>query len=1187
MNTKRKISASEKDGASKRHLERAEPYSGLRVFNVVFPLDSGNIQARVLDYHLMGASLEMDRVAFEKFRKLKEIGELHFYIGQKCMRFGVGYRVCWFDEISCQVGIEFKDEIKDWVERDLRIPTHSKIKPSISGIDPTDPNRKILFSVENVSMMGMMLSTSLSNKHLFPGMELRKATLVVPGKKAILIDLSVQNVHLSQDKSQLMIGTLVRSKTKKEYSQVLQDYLAALGDLTGIDHSNYRKSDFFTKKLKSALTFKTVTSEEEYQKVLDLRFSGYGHKGKVRQGQRIEDMGEGLQNEGLIIGAYLGKLLVASVELRFGSRDTKFRFASIEELKKLGVEDTSKLMEINKLVVHPNYQGSDILLGIFHKLHAIVISEGYLSGMLATTDTLYPLYIKLGSKKTGIRKPHPTIKDEYLNVVIIDKEVYLGESDFNPFLWKVVYGNFHKFLIQNQLAKKSSFRPMAYIVGLSKIALSKLRIKRYLKQLGPKNSQENSLSYVDNSLGASSSALTEQHLNASVIYPYICEGEKLIGEERVTGILKKIGLPRSYFAQKSNWVSVEALDIFLDEYSKFGNISELSKNAGRVSMSKQYLGLNYYFLKNLGEPRRVLSVIGKFTPRLNKTRTFKVINADKNGALVELGLKKGYPLPKHRESCLNWQENLSYAVALLVKKPGKIEKLSCVYDGSDSTIYKISWDLRNKAFFNFSGAALWALSLYGWIALGLSLIDNKSVNGGYFLLSLVGFVSLFLKYNGIRKEKKEQDEYFEKLQEEADIKYADLQEAKVLIDHRYQEAMLLDKISSLIQKSSDLGGILHTGLSQACELLEYSRAFVMILNKETKCLETAAVHGAEKADMSLSRFSVDVSVRRDNPALLSSVYHSGHSVMINDVEQHMFQLNEASKALIKNMGVKRFVMVAVPSDGENWGVIVAEKSSHKSELSKKDIVLLERVAQMMGVAIDKQEAFDAEARLRKSFQRYVPATVFEELSNSQVVNLGGVEKRIGCLFLDIRSFTHIASTFGPLMSVDLLNRFFTFVQPIFAKHGGAVDKFLGDGVLLTWGAVDSVSDIENKSVESALEILSSLNTFNDESVKFGHPRIQIGMGIHVGPAIVGNVGSIDRMEFTAIGHTVNFASRLESLNKIHHSSLCLSDEIFLGLKPEIQSRFSRISGVAVRGVTGDTSIAVLDLKEVQGNRGAA
>jgi adenylate cyclase len=146
--------------------------------------------------------------------------------------------------------------------------------------------------------------------------------------------------------------------------------------------------------------------------------------------------------------------------------------------------------------------------------------------------------------------------------------------------------------------------------------------------------------------------------------------------------------------------------------------------------------------------------------------------------------------------------------------------------------------------------------------------------------------------------------------------------------------------------------------------------------------------------------------------------------------------------------------------------------------------------------------------------------------------LSGVEEEITVMFVDMRSWTARASVSAPADVVEVMNDFFRVtVRVVEEEHRGMVNKYLGDGFMAIFGAGDSDSNHACDAVAAGREILGAVEKLNDELAAKGRVPIQIGIGIHSGPAIVGSVGSPQRLEFTAIGNTVNIASRIEGLTK--------------------------------------------------------
>lgn len=169
------------------------------------------------------------------------------------------------------------------------------------------------------------------------------------------------------------------------------------------------------------------------------------------------------------------------------------------------------------------------------------------------------------------------------------------------------------------------------------------------------------------------------------------------------------------------------------------------------------------------------------------------------------------------------------------------------------------------------------------------------------------------------------------------------------------------------------------------------------------------------------------------------------------------------------------------------------------------------------------------------FQRFLDPRVVDELVASEELSLDNkpVARDISILFSDIRGFTSLSETRTPEAVVELLNRYFTRQTDVIFRHGGTLDKFIGDAIMAFWNAPADLPDHARRAVTAALEMTAELDAFREELKKvepdLGH--FDIGIGIHTGPAVVGFLGSSARLDYTAIGDAVNLASRVESTTK--------------------------------------------------------
>jgi adenylate cyclase len=216
---------------------------------------------------------------------------------------------------------------------------------------------------------------------------------------------------------------------------------------------------------------------------------------------------------------------------------------------------------------------------------------------------------------------------------------------------------------------------------------------------------------------------------------------------------------------------------------------------------------------------------------------------------------------------------------------------------------------------------------------------------------------------------------------------------------------------------------------------------------------------------------------------------------------------------------------------------------------------------------------EAERRqLMSLFERYVSADVAAEIwKNRDAIVLAGEERVATILFSDIRSFTAITAGVPSQQVLAWLNRYLTAMGDVIKKNRGFLNKFIGDGIMVVFGAPLSEGPKEDacRAVRCAIEMLARVDEWNATKAP-GDPVLKIGIGIHTGPVTAGNVGSPDRLEYSVIGEAVNLASRLEALTKEFKTPVVLSPATY----EYIRDQFSAVSlGEAlVRGFTNTISL---------------
>ncbi len=212
------------------------------------------------------------------------------------------------------------------------------------------------------------------------------------------------------------------------------------------------------------------------------------------------------------------------------------------------------------------------------------------------------------------------------------------------------------------------------------------------------------------------------------------------------------------------------------------------------------------------------------------------------------------------------------------------------------------------------------------------------------------------------------------------------------------------------------------------------------------------------------------------------------------------------------------------------------------------------------------EDISSEKRVRSTMARYMdPALADRLLQSGEEDILGGKSQGATVLFSDIRSFTTLTEELGPQGTVSLLNEYFTVMVDCIARHGGMLDKFIGDAMMAVFGIPLAQGDDEDRAVRAAVSMLHDLRRFNEQRVAHGQKPVQIGIGLNTGNVVSGNIGSPKRMDYTVIGDGVNLAARLEGACKTYGAQLLVSEFTMSRLKGTYRAR--EIDRVIVKGKT--------------------
>jgi adenylate cyclase len=217
---------------------------------------------------------------------------------------------------------------------------------------------------------------------------------------------------------------------------------------------------------------------------------------------------------------------------------------------------------------------------------------------------------------------------------------------------------------------------------------------------------------------------------------------------------------------------------------------------------------------------------------------------------------------------------------------------------------------------------------------------------------------------------------------------------------------------------------------------------------------------------------------------------------------------------------------------------------------------------------DMADGLRLRERIREAFGRFVSPQVANEFiekyaRHGRAAELGGRRRDVVLLFSDLRDFTPLSESLSPEDLIEVLNGYFGEMVAAIQKHGGMVDKFIGDAVLAVFGLTEGSENPAAAAVAAAREMQQRLKDYNARLAGRGL-CLRSGIGVHAGEVVAGYLGSAERLEFTVIGHTVNVAARIESRAREPLPSLLFSDEVARRLAGKLDVR--EVESVTLKGV---------------------
>ncbi len=365
-------------------------------------------------------------------------------------------------------------------------------------------------------------------------------------------------------------------------------------------------------------------------------------------------------------------------------------------------------------------------------------------------------------------------------------------------------------------------------------------------------------------------------------------------------------------------------------------------------------------------------------------------------------------------------------------------------------------------------------------------------------------------------------------------------------EKRINELQKLIEVGQVINSVLDMDELLNVIMDMVIKVVEAERGFLMLKDLETGELIFKVARNMDDAIKDKSLFTV-------SSGITGSVVRDGKAVLTSDAQD---DTRFSAQASVMDNKLRSVMCVPIRSKDEIIGTIFVDNRMLSGAFTENSVELLSSFADQAGIAIENARLYENvadETRKRSSLQRYLSPTVVNDIINKKEdVVLGGERIECSVLFTDICGFTSLSEKLEPEVIVKMLNEYFTEMTKIIFENQGTIDKFIGDAIMAIFGAPVFTPLSSQNAVKAGIDMLTKLRELQKKWEADNKPSFKIRVGINTGIVIAGNLGSLERMDYTVIGDNVNLASRLES--NAEPMNVLISDTTYKKIKDIVTAK---------------------------------
>jgi class 3 adenylate cyclase len=647
-------------------------------------------------------------------------------------------------------------------------------------------------------------------------------------------------------------------------------------------------------------------------------------------------------------------------------------------------------------------------------------------------------------------------------------------------------------------------------------------------------------------------------------------------------VCESLQVPSSFLLNDSNWVSHEFYQDFLGTLKRVTGDEKLAYHVGQTMVRETNVNPFEFALAQLMWPQLFFWLTTFSGKKINRISTYRIVR--NRFGLAEIELRSSGPIHHDEDICQNAKGFFESLKHLWTLDRIAVEHPECIHRGQSRCLFAIRYSARRLWIKRCLYLASGSLAFWGISRLTQFIRPDDPVFqflAQILTLSTFGWAMLVKKASRVFKHQTV-------VLDQSHHKDTEIYSNRVKLNFRKNESVLLKDLALKLNRAISPNDMIHSCLEELVKVFEYQRCIMMQFNKAESYLHVQEALGFDQVSGESSVYQLKIqypAADPENANLFANILSTGTVRSIFNIAEFKKPLKPKNQKLLDMLQVNSLVVAPVQDKDEKFGLLIVGAIGSDQTLTPEDAELIEKTAQLFSISFRNTMNLEKEKNLRNLFQKYVPAMVTEQFDD-QGRSFEPTHTELTSIFVDLRGFTSVCEVLRPDQVRTLLTLYTDFVTNILAHHGAIIDKLVGDGINAFFMPNPKTPNHRASAFLAAAQMLAELGVFRNECERRGLPEPCIGIGVHSGSALVGAMGGEHKLDFTAIGDTINTASRLQELTKKYISERLQSRDGILAISTETldQSGFNTSpdtqESVLIRGKSAELQTSVFGGKSL-------